>query len=300
MALTSATGYLPLGVRWLRWPIDLTDAAMRRLLCLRTRLVAPIRYARRCRGLNARDATREALMRRRAALDAQALGLAADQAEALLNLSLQVCRAPATDKECVVSEHPVSTFHRLRDRLLARLPPPTRWAPLLARLPRPWLDQLSQPLLQRAMAASLSGQGLQAIEGRWLAIEAEDLSWRIVVRVRNSRIELLPSDQPAEASVRGSVTDLLLLASRLEDADTLFFQRRLQLTGNVELGLCARNLLDQLRWEDIPLSLRIPLNRLARLARRARDAHRQRLAAQHDAAAHPTASDQLCNDPTQP
>jgi len=73
--------------------------------------------------------------------------------------------------------------------------------------------------------------------------------------------------------VRGSATDLLLLASRLEDADTLFFQRRLQLVGDTELGLQVRNLLDQLPWETIPLDIRVLLNRGARFARLARTAH---------------------------
>lgn len=78
---------------------------------------------------------------------------------------------------------------------------------------------------------------------------------------------------PAEATVRGTATDLLLLAGRLEDADTLFFQRRLVLAGDVELGLTARNLLDRLPWETVPLGLRIVLNRGARLARAARAAY---------------------------
>ena len=72
--------------------------------------------------------------------------------------------------------------------------------------------------------------------------------------------------------MRGEVTDLLLLASRLEDADTLFFHRRLQLTGDVELGLTVRNLLDQLPWESLPRPLRTALEGGARLARAARDA----------------------------
>jgi len=75
--------------------------------------------------------------------------------------------------------------------------------------------------------------------------------------------------------VRGSATDLLLMASRLEDADSLFFQRRLTLTGDTELGLTARNLLERLPWESVPLGLRIALNRGARLARDARAAYRR-------------------------
>jgi predicted lipid carrier protein YhbT len=72
--------------------------------------------------------------------------------------------------------------------------------------------------------------------------------------------------------VRGEVTDLLLLASRLEDADTLFFHRRLQLTGDVELGLLVRNLLDRLPWETLPRPLQAALEGCARLARDVREA----------------------------
>lgn len=74
--------------------------------------------------------------------------------------------------------------------------------------------------------------------------------------------------------VRGTLTDLLQLASRREDADTLVFQRRLTLTGDVELGLRVRNLLDQLPWEHFPLATRILLDRGARFSEEARAAWR--------------------------
>lgn len=43
-------------------------------------------------------------------------------------------------------------------------------------------------------------------------------------------------DEAPEATVQGSVTGLMLLASRADDADTLFFQRRLVLTGDTDQG----------------------------------------------------------------
>jgi predicted lipid carrier protein YhbT len=46
------------------------------------------------------------------------------------------------------------------------------------------------------------------------------------------------------------------------------------LTGDTELGLFLRNLLDRLPWEAFPLASRILLQRVARLARDARQAHR--------------------------
>src|SRR3546814_14074823 len=87
------------------------------------------------------------------------------------------------------------------------------------------------------------------------------------------RISDWSSDVCSSDLVRGTATDLLLLAARLEDADTLFFQRRLVLTGDTELGLTVRNLLDRLPWESVPLAVRIRLNRRAPLALPARLAH---------------------------
>ena len=94
-----------------------------------------------------------------------------------------------------------------------------------------------------------------------------------MVEVGDRDIDVLDPTTSAEASIRGDAVDLLQLASRSEDADTLFFQRRLQLTGDVELGLTARNLLDRLPWDQLPLSLRILLQRAARLTAAARCAH---------------------------
>lgn len=129
------------------------------------------------------------------------------------------------------------------------------------------------------LAGPLHAGALEFLQGRRLGIEVADLGVGWVVTLDGNGLRAI--DAEAEASVRGSAADLLLLASRLEDADTLFFQRRLGLTGDSELGLTARNLLDRLPWEQVPLALRIVLNRGARLACAAREAHR----AAHDQSA---------------
>ena len=128
--------------------------------------------------------------------------------------------------------------------------------------------------MARVLATPIHDGSLDFMRGRKLGIEVTDLGLRWVVSFERGR--LIVVDQPAEASVRGTATDLLLLAGRLEDADTLFFQRRLVLTGDTELGLTARNVLDRLPWEQVPLGLRIALNRGARLAQSARAAYQAR------------------------
>jgi len=156
-------------------------------------------------------------------------------------------------------------------RWLRFVPPPRHARAILHVIPQRWLARAVESLLGRALSPLRGGDTLAFVEARRLGIEVADLDLRWTLELRDGRLHA--SDAPAEATVRGSLTDLLLLASRLVDADTLFFQRRLVLTGDTELGLTLRNVLDRLPWEEVPLGLRIVLNRMARLARAARTAH---------------------------
>lgn len=156
--------------------------------------------------------------------------------------------------------------------LLRLIPPPRRIAPLLRVLPCSTQKRLLERAMAKVLAAPMTDGTLDFMAGRRLGIEVSDLGLRWVVELQGQQLVVV--NAPAEATVRGTATDLLLLAGRLEDADTLFFQRRLVLTGDVELGLTARNMLDRLPWETVPLGLRIALNRGARFARAARGAYR--------------------------
>jgi predicted lipid carrier protein YhbT len=62
------------------------------------------------------------------------------------------------------------------------------------------------------------------------------------------------NNQPCDADVRFSATsdDLLLIAGRKEDPDTLFFQRRLKIEGDTEIGLEVKNLIDALDIDQLP------------------------------------------------
>jgi predicted lipid carrier protein YhbT len=50
--------------------------------------------------------------------------------------------------------------------------------------------------------------------------------------------------EKGEATIRGGWREFLCLATRREDPDSLFFQRRLIIEGDTELGLTLKNLLD--------------------------------------------------------
>jgi predicted lipid carrier protein YhbT len=44
----------------------------------------------------------------------------------------------------------------------------------------------------------------------------------------------------------------LQLLARQEDPDTLFFNRELEITGDTELGLMVKNMLDAVEWPRLP------------------------------------------------
>jgi predicted lipid carrier protein YhbT len=167
-----------------------------------------------------------------------------------------------------------SERERLASSLLRRLPPPSRLAAPLRMVPQPVFRWTSTQVIRSVLAPALAEGRLDEFSGRRVGVEVTDLGLRWVVAIGDRAVEVLDSSAVPDATVRGTATDLLSLASRLEDADTLFFHRRLQLTGDVELGLALRNLLDQLPWESLPIGVRIALNRGARLALSARAAYR--------------------------
>lgn len=183
-----------------------------------------------------------------------------------------------------MTEHPLDDgptprydglLERAARRLLRALPPPQALAAPLRLVPASLMSWGSQRAVDAVMAESLASGSLDHLDGRRVGVEVIDLDLRWVIAIEERRVKVLEPAAQAEATVRGSATDLLQLAARREDADTLFFQRRLQLTGDVELGLMVRNMLDQLPWESVPAPLRMALDRGARLASAARGAHRE-------------------------
>jgi predicted lipid carrier protein YhbT/chorismate mutase len=273
----------------LRLAIDHVDDGLIVLLAARRRLVQGVAAVKPRAGVPSRDPMREGRVRARAQALAWRLNLPQRTATGVLDLAIgDACRLQGVmvdpDQDATAAMHaimPSAMTNTLTDtlptkslarRLLRLLPPPQAVAPLLRMLPARAQHALLERAMARVLDVPLQDGTLDFMRGRRLAIEVSDLRLRWVLELEGDRLRVV--DTEPEASVRGSATDLLLLAGRLEDADTLFFQRALDLTGDTELGLTARNLLERLPWESVPLGLRIALNQGARFARAARSAHR--------------------------
>ena len=258
-----------------RLGIDRVDDAMIALLAARRGLVAALGPLKRVVHLPLRDQQREEQVHERARRLAGRLRVPVASADNLSGALISDACVQQAAAPSASGPARARLGHERGDRgrpsLLKLLPPPRYWRKPLALLPSAVFDVAAERILSKALGDSLRPDWLAPIEQRRLGIEITDLGLTCVLELRDGR--LCRAHGPAEAVVRGTATDLLLLTSRLEDADTLFFQRRLMLTGDVELGLTVRNLLDRLPWETLRLGVRIVLHRGARALRAARTAH---------------------------
>ena len=69
-----------------------------------------------------------------------------------------------------------------------------------------------------------------------------------------------------DAWIKGASSEFMKLANRSEDPDTLFFQRRLLIEGDTELGLGTKNLLDSIDWTELPPLFQKGLGMIERLS----------------------------------
>lgn len=102
--------------------------------------------------------------------------------------------------------------------------------------------RLVEPLLNRTFAEPLAEGEFDALAGRRITLAIEDLGMALTLTLENERLRVCT--RPGEATIRGGWREFLCLATRREDPDALFFQRRLLIEGDTELGLMVKNLLD--------------------------------------------------------
>ena len=117
---------------------------------------------------------------------------------------------------------------------------------MLARLP-PWPGSwMFARALGRGLARHLRDDVQAALEGRTLRLRVTDARLTFDFTWRRGAFAASSPFGPADLTIGAAAHDLLLLARRKEDPDTLFFSRRLTVEGDTELGLLLKNTLDAL------------------------------------------------------
>lgn len=105
-------------------------------------------------------------------------------------------------------------------------------------------------MLNRLFAEALLEGELDFLRQRVLLIRVLDARLNFRLTLIGDRLVACNHQKTHDVVIEGNTYDFLLLATRREDPDTLFFNRRLRLGGNTELGLYLKNFLDALEPEE--------------------------------------------------
>jgi len=129
--------------------------------------------------------------------------------------------------------------------------------PFIAKISLAWVPL---PLKLKAIAIAMNVMFAAPVEAGELGFLAQhavnifvtDAGLRFSVRLDQDKLRAGNEVAEADVTIEGTTYTFLLLAMRMEDADTLFFRRQLKTSGNTELGLHIKNFLDALEPESLP------------------------------------------------
>ncbi len=90
---------------------------------------------------------------------------------------------------------------------------------------------------------------LAALEDKLFRVRILDTGGEATYTYRNGlfRPVFRPEREP-DLAFAANLSAYLQLLARQEDPDTLFFNRELEITGDTELGLIVKNMLDAIEW----------------------------------------------------
>lgn len=123
---------------------------------------------------------------------------------------------------------------------------------ILSKLPTWPPSLILVKVLNKALRQLIDDQSLSALSDKTIVIHVEDVGVKLYFTLSNSRFVPIIKPEQADLTISSTLSDFYRLAIRQEDPDTLFFNRRLLIEGNTELGLIAKNTIDSM---EIPKSL---------------------------------------------
>lgn len=134
---------------------------------------------------------------------------------------------------------------------------------MLGRLPAYPGSMLFVTALNLALAKQLNADVTQMLVGKKLRLRVLDAQWTFDFEWRDSRFAACQNAGDADLSISASAHDFVKLARRQEDPDTLFFNRRLAMEGDTELGLLVKNTIDAIELPVMNLETFKPQHVLA-------------------------------------
>ncbi len=129
--------------------------------------------------------------------------------------------------------------------------------------------------LNLALGRLIPREPLEMLTGKRFVIRVKDAGMTLRFGYNGRRFHPLFDAAPPDLAISARARDFIALLAREEDPDTLFFNRRLLMEGDTDLGLLVKNTLDGVDLPRFDPARLAPAELLHRL--------RARLAAPHGA-----------------
>ena len=162
----------------------------------------------------------------------------------------------------IVTKAATKVANKIAKKLTTNLPKVIKYLP-----EPPFILQkkIGEKLLQYLMAEQIEMGDFDFLEDRWLQISVNDMGLVFFLSFHDNQLVLSNKISQADVSFSGDSKEFILLASRSEDPDTLFFQRRLMIEGDTELGLYIKNSIDGIDFDNWPDWLNQTIKKIAEL-----------------------------------
>lgn len=100
-----------------------------------------------------------------------------------------------------------------------------------------------QTLMSHRFSEQVAAGQLAFLEGRWVALMIEGVPMGLALSLNDGRWQVRWANGEEDASLQGTPRAFWSLARGQADADALFFQRQLEMSGDTELAMELKALL---------------------------------------------------------
>lgn len=98
-------------------------------------------------------------------------------------------------------------------------------------------------LFNKVFAQAIKEGELDFLIDKWVIIKVNDIGLHFSLSLKNNQLIYRLGDEN-DLTLAGNSCEFLQLLGKTQDPDSLFFQRKLKMSGSTELGLFVKNFLD--------------------------------------------------------
>lgn len=131
-------------------------------------------------------------------------------------------------------------------------------------IPQSLQKAVLEQVLNRVFKTALSDGEMDFLQSGAIRVHITDVPFDWRFQVQQGYLQA-GTDTHYTAEIRGNFKAFTALASQTVDPDTLFFQRRLVIEGDTELGLHMKNFMDSIDYSALPLGSGKAISKLAKL-----------------------------------